>query len=291
MNSVNAVMPAIALLLSPIFGGFLAGADRKLTARMQNRRGPAITQPFWDVLKLVGKQSMISNPAQILFALGYLGFIILALGVFLFGGDLLAIVFLTTFASVCMVLGALCLRSPYAYIGAQRELLQLAAFEPVLIATVAALYIQSHTFRVAEIGGGMLPALIPSLIALWMILPIKMRKSPFDIATAHQEVVKGPFTEYSGAYYAVFTVGEWLELILLLLIMTLFVANPWLKALIFVGSFVAELVLDNACARLNWRWLMRYSWAIALPLSLLGIMCTSDVFKSIVSALSALIGG
>lgn len=285
----SAALPAILLLLSPLFGGLLAGVDRKLTARMQNRKGPPLTQPFWDIFKLLGKQSMVSNPAQILFAIGYLGFMILALGVFFWGGDLLAIVFLTTFASVCLVLGAFSVRSPYAYIGGQRELLQLASFEPVLIAAVAAIYLKTNTFLVSGIHGGLMPYLIPSLLALWMVLPIKMRKSPFDIATAHQEVVKGPFTEYSGAYYAVILVGEWLELLLVLLIITLFVANPWLKVLIFVGSLVGELLLDNACARLNWKWLLRYSWAVALPMAVIGIMVSSDVFRALINALSAYI--
>ncbi|HEY9765893.1 MAG TPA: NADH-quinone oxidoreductase subunit H, partial [Chroococcales cyanobacterium] len=108
-------------------------------------------------------------------------------------------------------------------------------------------------------------------------------------ATAHQEVVKGPFTEYSGAYYAVIIVGEWLEFLLVLLIITLFVANPWLKVLLFVGSLVGELLLDNACARLNWKWLLRYSWAIALPMAVIGIMVSSDVFRALINALSAYI--
>lgn len=287
MNTYASVMPAILLILSPLFGGILAGVDRKITARMQNRQGPPLTQPFWDVFKLWGKETMVSSPAQILFALGYLGFMLLALGVFFWGGDLLAIVFLTTFASVCMVLGAFAVRSPYAYVGGSRELLQLAAFEPVLIAAVAAIYLKTHTFMVSGIQGGLLPVLLPSLLALWMVLPIKMRKSPFDIATAHQEVVKGPFTEYSGPYYVIITVGEWLELLLLLLVITLFVANPWLKALLFVGSLVGEILIDNASARLNWKWLMRYSWALALPMSVLGIMLSSNVFQGLINALSA----
>ena len=54
--NVAAVVSVVAyLLLAPLFGGLLAGADRRITARMQGRVGPPILQPYYDVRKLLEK--------------------------------------------------------------------------------------------------------------------------------------------------------------------------------------------------------------------------------------------
>ena len=54
-------IPLALLIISPFIGGLLIGIDRKLTARIQNRRGPPIVQPFYDVLKLFGKEDKSST--------------------------------------------------------------------------------------------------------------------------------------------------------------------------------------------------------------------------------------
>ena len=63
--NVAAVVSVVAyLLLAPLFGGLLAGADRRITARMQGRVGPPLLQPFYDVLKLREKEDIIVNRVQ-----------------------------------------------------------------------------------------------------------------------------------------------------------------------------------------------------------------------------------
>ena len=49
------------LILAPFAGGLLSGVDRRITARLQSRQGPPLLQPFYDVLKLFGKQSRVTN--------------------------------------------------------------------------------------------------------------------------------------------------------------------------------------------------------------------------------------
>ena len=63
--NVAAVVSVVAyLLLAPLFGGLLAGADRRITARMQGRVGPPLLQPFYDVLKLREKEDITVNRVQ-----------------------------------------------------------------------------------------------------------------------------------------------------------------------------------------------------------------------------------
>jgi ech hydrogenase subunit B len=57
-------IPVALIILAPIIGGILMGIDRKLTARMQSRMGPPIVQPFYDAVKLWGKEPFITSQLQ-----------------------------------------------------------------------------------------------------------------------------------------------------------------------------------------------------------------------------------
>jgi len=106
-------------------------------------------------------------------------------------------------------------------------------------------------------------------------LTIKMRKSPFDISTshhAHQEIVKGITTEYSGPFLAIYELAEWYEIVLVLGIIVLFWANPlWVGLLIALAAFLLELVVDNIAARMTARWMVRLSWSVGLTLGIINI--------------------
>ena len=52
------------ILLAPFLGGLLDGMDRKISARMQGRRGPSVFQPFYDIVKLFNKQIFLVNRSQ-----------------------------------------------------------------------------------------------------------------------------------------------------------------------------------------------------------------------------------
>ncbi len=67
-------------------------------------------------------------------------------------------------------------------------------------------------------------------MVLGYILTIKLRKSPFDLSTchhAHQELVKGLLTDYSGPFLALTEMAHWFEVVLLLGLCTLFWATSW----------------------------------------------------------------
>lgn len=50
------IMMLVFVVAAPFVGGLLDGIDRKLSARMQGRKGPGIMQPFYDVAKLTQKR-------------------------------------------------------------------------------------------------------------------------------------------------------------------------------------------------------------------------------------------
>lgn len=258
------------LFLAPFVGGLLAGVDRIITARMQSRKGPPVFQPFFDVLKLFQKRSIVVNQFQVFYIACFLLFMIFAGSLFFAGGDLLLTVFIFTVAAVFLVLAAYSSNSPYSTIGAERELLQMMAYEPMLLITVVGMYLIGGSFKVRDIAMNAKPIIqyLPAIfLGFLFILTIKLRKSPFDLSTshhAHQEIVKGITTEFSGPTLAMIEIAHWYENILLLGFIYLFFAfNPVLAIVAVVGSYFLEILIDNSYARLTWQFTVKSSWLVA----------------------------
>ena len=272
------VIILLVLFAGPILGGLLSGIDRIITARMQGRVGPPLLQPFYDLFKLLGKERFLVNQRQVLWAIGYLALIITSLAMLCLGNDLLVIVFVMAFAAICFVLGGLSTKSPYSHIGSQRELLQMLSYEPVLILLAIGVFMQNQSFLVKDIFARPEPLLfsLPLVfIAVILILTIKMRKSPFDLSTchhAHQELVQGITTEYSGPYLALIELTHWYELVLVLGLVVLFWAQPvWAGLLLALAAFFIELVIDNICARMTWSWMVKLTWSVGIILCLVNL--------------------
>ncbi len=277
MNPVWIVI--IAIVVAPFIGGLLAGIDRKVTARLQGRYGPPLLQPFYDFFKLLGKSKIATSRTQYVWIISYLVFMVTCLVFLVLQLDLLLLVFLLGFAGVSFALAGFSTKSPYSHFGANRELLQILSYEPILLLAALGVYAQVGSFNISEIFKQQTPLLTslwPIFIALLVVLTIKMRKSPFDIATSHhghQELVKGIMTEISGPYYALVTLTEWYELVLVLGIISLFWANPlWVGILIAFAAFILELFVDNINARMTGGWMVRFCWAIAIVFCVLNIL-------------------
>jgi ech hydrogenase subunit B len=269
----------ITVILGPIIGGLLKGLDRKLTARMQGRIGPPLLQPFYDVFKLLGKKSSVSHWTQMLWAFCCMAFIATSLVLLALRQDILMIMFMLALGSVCLVLGALSVKSPYSHIGGNRELVQMLAYEPILFLVALAMFVQTGTFKLDRIITAKWPLLwtLPlAFVALIVVLLIKMRKSPFDISMshhAHQEIVRGPITEFSGQYLAMIEIAEWYELVLILGLLSFFWFAPiWAGILIALGAYFIVLVIDNITARLTYPILLRFSWTFGVSLVVINML-------------------
>lgn len=261
------------LILAPVIGGLVSGIDRIVTARMQRRVGPPVLQPFYDVMKLFSKQAQTVHMIQNLYVAGFLIFTVVA-GMFFFAGsDLLLIVFILTVGGVFLVVGAYSVNSPYSNIGAERELLQMMSYEPILILVAIGMYIVTGSFHVRDIAGtakNIIYYLPGVFIGFLFILTIKLRKSPFDLSTSHhghQEIVKGLTTEFSGPALACIEIAHWYEnIILLSLIYLFFATKPFVGVAAVIIAYLLELVIDNTYARLSWKVMFKYSWIIAATL-------------------------
>lgn len=278
---MNRIIGAVIfLILAPLLGGLIAGIDRKITARMQGRVGPPILQPFYDVGKLFEKEKVVVTTAQNFYILAYLIFIALSGALFFAGGDLLLIIFAFTLAHVFLVLGAYAAHSPYSHIGAERELIQVMAYEPVIILTAVGFYMVTGSFYVVDMATTTIPVILylPGVfLGLAAILTLKLRKSPFDISTshhAHQEIVKGVTTEFSGSTLGQIEIAHWYENIFLLGIVYLFFAwNPVIGIIAVAVTYAAEIFVDNVTARVRWQAALKSGWlAAALGIANLAIL-------------------
>ncbi len=255
--------------LAPFIGGLLAGADRIITARMQSRVGPPLLQPFYDVLKLFGKRGVVVNSYQNFYMICFLAFVVVTGALFFSGGDLLLTIFALTVAGVFFALGAYSPNSPYSNIGAERELLQMMSYEPVLIIAALGMFMVTKSWQVRDIAAFQKPLFVflPGVfLAFLFILTIKLRKSPFDLSTSHhghQELVKGATTEFSGSALAIIEISHWYENVLLMGFVYLFFAFNWVVAIFaVVVAYIIEILVDNTYARLTWRFTVKSSWIV-----------------------------
>ncbi|GIV18854.1 MAG: ech hydrogenase subunit EchB [Armatimonadota bacterium] len=267
------------LLIAPLVGGLLMGIDRKLSARMQGRAGPPVAQPFYDLIKLFAKDALVSTKMQLVSVYLYLASVVLSTVMLVLAQDLLVLLFVLALGSVSLILGAFSVRSPYSQLGAYRELLLLLSYEPLLALFVVGVYLATGSFMVRDIFKMEQPLLLSlPLFAVTqiLVLAMKMNKSPFDISAshhAHQEVVRGILTEFSGPYLGIIELTHWYELVLLLGMTALLWANNlWGGAALAIGSYLVVIGIDSITARMTWRWTLRVGWGIGIPLAVTNLM-------------------
>lgn len=263
------------IVFAPILGGLLQGIDRKVTARMQGRQGPPLLQPFYDVGKLFAKQPLVVNNLQGFLIIGFLIFVIFTGALFFWGGDMLLVFFALTLAEIFFIMSAFSANSPYSSMGAQRELLQVMTYEPMVLLVAIGFYIGTGSFGVSDIVNAGTPAIVylPGIFAGFLyILTIKFRKSPFDVSTshhAHQEMVRGVTTEISGNILAMVEISHWYENIFLLGIIALFFVNGqwWMTAIavaVCIVAYFLEILIDNVFPRVKWQTMLKSAWMVTL---------------------------
>jgi formate hydrogenlyase subunit 4 len=267
---IDIIWAIVFVLVAPVVGGLVAGIDRKITAHMQGRVGPSIFQSFYDVGKLFEKEQEVVNETQIFYAICYTIFMIFTGALFFAGGDLLLVIFALTLAQIFLVLGAFAANSPYSYVGAERELLQIMAYEPMVILAAVGMFVATKSFNVSDIATTTTPVvlLIPGIfLGFLYVLTIKLRKSPFDISTshhAHQEIVKGVTTEFSGPSLGLIEICHWYETVFLLGFVYLFFGfNPLIGVAAVIIVYLLEILVDNTNARVKWQLAVKSSWLIA----------------------------
>lgn len=307
----------IIAFLGVVIGLFYKGIDRKLAARMQARVGPPIRQPFIDFFKLMIKENIVPENAvpwifngvpimtlvssiSILFYLPISNIPPLLSGY----GDIILIIYLLTLPAVGKAVGGFVSGSPYANVGAQREMVMMMSYELPLVTTVVALgwklsqvYPQLNVFSLAIINAhpiwglvgplGFVGALL-LLITLAIVTPGELSKIPFDVPEAETELAGGLLVEYSGRNLAIFSLADAVKTIVMTSL-TVVLFFPYNLSPLFALSGVFALIIDLlfflvklflvmfmevtfirvAAARLK---IDQVSYAYWVPLSIIGLL-------------------
>jgi ech hydrogenase subunit B len=269
------MLEIILIALAPIIGGLIYGVERVVRARMQHRIGPPILQPFYDMYKLMDKQPFMINSTHIVFAFMHFVTLWIVVAMVILGYSLLYIVFLHLLASIFLVIAGYSVNSVYSHIGSNRELLAIVAYEPILILIAVGFYMVNGTFQISYIyeHGVDFFSMMLLFAALLLIIPIKLKKSPFDAVEAHQEIVGGVEIEYSGIFFEILYMAKWIEYIFIYLLVYLFFANNLAVAIIgIILVFIGINLVDNSTARIKISDMVRITLKIGLTLCIVNLL-------------------
>ncbi len=296
------------LLFSGIIGGLISWVDRKITARVQFRKGPPIFQPFYDFIKLLAKETIIPLHGTIttfilapVFAL--FGAIISAVFILLpvlglasgFTGDIIVIIYLLNIPSFTYIIGALASGNPLAAVGASREMKLILSYEmPFLLALSAIIIKAGMTIRLSEIiayqaaNGAFIGSAsgIVGFITVLLCLQAKMGLIPFDMAEGEGEICDGIIIEFSGSILAFFKLTKYIMFFALpALVAGLFFAGLSLSGINILWSILKVLavvvlitLIRNTNPRVRIEQAMKFFWlwmnlfaVISIILAIMGI--------------------
>ncbi len=298
---------------------YLVLAERKILARMQLRHGPnrvgpfGLLQPLADVIKLLTKEDFIpANSDRWIFMLApglaavtaLLAFAVVPFAppITLFGRQIPMVVCdlnvgvlyflgLSSLAVYGVALGGWASNSKYSLLGGIRGLAQLISYELPMGLSVVPVILQARSFSLTDIvlAQQPIPFLVTNPVAFLIFLisvAAESRRIPFDLPEAENEIVAGFHTEYSGMRFGLFFVGEYINMIILGSVTTVFFLGgwlgPWLPPVVwFVIKVLAVafvfIWMRGTLPRLRYDQLMHFGWKFLIPLALVNVLVTGAV--------------
>jgi len=287
-------------------------AERKILGAIQRRRGPnvigiyGLLQPLADGFKLLVKETIIpSNANKFLFILSpiltfiisLLGWVIVPFSKSAFIADLnigiLYILGISSLGVYGIIMAGWSSNSKYAFLGALRSAAQMVSYEISIGFIILTIVICCGSFN--------LQIIIEQQQQVWFVFPFfplflmffisslaETNRHPFDLPEAESELVSGYNVEYSAMGFALFSLGEYSNMLLIsTLNITLFFGGwsmPFEKMNLIPNSFWLGLKIcffvilftwmRAALPRYRYDQLMRLGWKVFLPLSLAYILIT-----------------
>ena len=284
------------LLFTAVAGLLTSWVDRKVTALVQMRVGPPFLQPFYDIRKLLIKETCVPEDGAIgLFLLApLLGLAGVTLASMIlwrtlldvqatFVGDLIVLVYLLVMPALSVMLGSFASRNPLASLGGSREVKLMIAYELPLVLAILVPVIQANSIRLGDLLTAEAPIFsLSGVLALLVCIACTQAKLtivPFDMPEAETELSGGALIEYSGPPLAMFKLTRAMMLFTMpVLLVVLFfggvISGPgWLPPVIgFLLWFVLvaiTIVVRNTTPRVRIDQAVRFFWG---PVSLLALV-------------------
>lgn len=291
------VFPGFTFLTA--YGLIFEYIDRKVHARLQNRKGPPWYQPLADVLKLIGKETIIPAEAnktmfQILPVITLSAVAASFVYVPVFGkssiasleGDLIIVLYFLLIPTICLFLAGWYSRGVYATLGSVRTLTQLFSYEVPLFMALLAPALIAKTWSIAGIMAFYsehplyILINIPALFVALISAQGKLERVPFDAPEAETEIVAGPLVEYSGRLLAMFRIAVDCELVIVAsLVSAIFLpfmtGNPLLDFVLYlvktIGVLLFLALMRSVMARLRIDQMVNFCWKYLMPVAILQI--------------------
>lgn len=253
----NVVM---VLAVAPLCEGLL----RKVTARIQSRQGPPLLQPYFDLLKLLGKEDLESGESPVAQRLA----VYLSLSAILTvaclapmgfsaplqpAGDVILLIYLLTLCGISTLLAGLAAGSTFSLIGVSREMMAMLVLEPILAVALVVGAMHAHSFRLDDVLSGSVYRTegfpFSGLLLLGVMLvcfQAFVQRVPFDTCEAETEIMEGALIEYSGPKLAIFKYAQMAKLVVYSGLMVSLFA-PWGSGLPFPLGWLLYWVKVFGC--------------------------------------------
>ena len=321
---VKTLVLIIAIALPLVLGvAYLTLAERKVIGYMQvrigpNRVGPAgLLQPFADVFKLLFKELIIPTGAnKFLFLLGPMMVLMPAMAAWAvipfdarvvladINAGLLYVMAITSMGVYGVIIAGWASNSKYAFLGAMRSAAQIVAYEIAMGFALVCVLLVSQSLNMSDIvnaqargyfaGEGVnflswnwLP-LFPMFLVYFIAAVAETNRAPFDVAEGESEIVAGFHVEYSGAAFALFFLGEYMNMILVSTLAAVMFLGGWLppldsavcNAIPGIVWLVFKVSLLLFCfvwfratfPRYRYDQIMRLGWKVFLPLTIVWLV-------------------
>jgi len=321
---VLVMLVKMGLVLAVVFGlaAYMILLERKLLGRMQVRYGPnrvglfGLLQPIADGLKMLLKEDIIPDGVDrriFLIAPAIVaGTALFAFAVVPFGPDftvagvtirqviadanvgLLVIFGLSSLAVYGVALGGWTSDNKYSLLGGLRGAAQMISYELALGLSLVPVVMLARSLSLSDIVAAQatLPFAIlqPVAFAIFIVSSLaETNRIPFDLPEAENELQAGYHTEYSGMRFALFFVGEYVNMILLGSITAVFFLGGWqgpfLPPIVWfmlkVLAVPVFLIWTRASLpRLRYDQLMAVGWKFLVPLGLVNILVTGAILAA-----------
>lgn len=312
---VKILIIIIPLLISV---AYFTLAERKVLGAIQRRKGPNVVgtfgllQPLSDGLKLMVKETIIPSNANkfifvispiITFVISLIGWSVIPYDKYSVLADInLGILFLLAISSLGVygiIMSGWSSNSKYAFLGGLRSTAQMVSYEVSIGFIIVVIITCCGSFNLSFI--------IESQKNVWFVIPFlplflmfftsalaETNRHPFDLPEAEAELVSGYNVEYSAMGFALFSLGEYSNMLLMSALNSILFFGGWLaphNVLTFIpGSFwfsikicffvLLFIAMRAALPRYRYDQLMGLGWKVFLPLSLAYLMLTFSILIS-----------
>ncbi|MGB6085203.1 NADH-quinone oxidoreductase subunit NuoH [Parvibaculum sp.] len=312
------VAQSLALIVAILLvTAYVLLADRKIWAAVQLRRGPNVVgafgllQSFADLLKFVFKEIVIpagANKGVFLLAplvtvtLALAGWAVVPLDAKMVISDInVGVLYIFAISSLGVygtIMAGWASNSKYPFLSALRAAAQMVSYEVSIGFVIVCVLMTAGSLN--------LSAIVEAQKTVWFFIPhlpmfviffvsalAETNRPPFDLAEAESELVAGFMVEYSSTSYMMFMLGEYVAILLMCAMTTIFFLGGWLPPfdiapfnmvpgviwfllkVLFV--FFLFAMAKAIVPRYRYDQLMRLGWKVFLPISIFWVLLTAGV--------------